>query len=42
MDIGQRKDVVTLRKLVNMAILLRDGFTTAAASVSVGARLKTA
>ena len=41
-DIGQRKDVVTLRKLVNMAILLRDGFTTAAASVSVGARLKTA
>lgn len=42
MDIGQRKDVATLRKLVNMATSLRDGFTTASQSVSPGARLKTA
>ena len=41
-DIGQRKDVVTLRKLVNIATSLRDGFTAAAQSVSAGARLKTA
>ena len=41
-DIGQRGDVVTLRKLVNIATSLRDGFTSAAQSVAVGARLKTA
>ncbi|WP_309672457.1 flagellar export chaperone FliS [Gemmatimonas sp.] len=41
-DIGQRKDVVTLRKLVNIATSLRDAFTAAAQSVSAGARLKTA
>jgi len=41
-DIGQRKDVATLRKLVNIATSLRDGFTTAAQSVSAGARLKSA
>ena len=41
-DIGQRKDVVTLRKLVNIATSLRDGFTVAAQSVSTGARLMTA
>ncbi len=41
-DIGQRKDEATLRKLVNIASALRDGFTTAARSVSTGARLKTA
>ena len=41
-DIGQRGDVVTLRKLVNIATSLRDGFTVAAQSVAVGARLKTA
>ena len=41
-DIGQRGDVVTLRKLVNIATSLRDGFTVAAQSVAVGARLQTA
>ena len=41
-DIGQRKDVATLRKLVNIATSLRDAFTAAAHSVSTGARLKTA
>jgi len=41
-DIGQRGDVATLRKLVNIATSLRDGFTSAAQSVAVGARLKTA
>ncbi len=41
-DVGQRGDVATLRKLVNIATSLRDGFTAAAQSVSPGARLKTA
>lgn len=41
-DIGQRKDVATLRKLVSIATSLRDGFTTAAQSVSIGTRLKSA
>ncbi len=41
-DIGQRKDVVTLRKIVNIATSLRDGFTMAATSVTADARLKTA
>ena len=41
-DIGQRGDVTTLRKLVNIATALRDGFTTAAQSVPTGARLKSA
>ena len=41
-DIGQRGDVATMRKLVNIATSLRDGFT-AAATASVGvARLKSA
>ncbi|WP_396200785.1 flagellar export chaperone FliS [Gemmatimonas sp.] len=41
-DIGQRQDVVTLRKIVNIATSLRDGFTMAATSVTADARLKTA
>ena len=41
-DIGQRKDVATLRKLVNIATALRDGFTGAAQSVLASTRLKTA
>lgn len=41
-DIGQRGDVVTLQKLVNIVTLLRDGFTSAAQSVDVGAGLRTA
>ncbi|WP_310572150.1 flagellar export chaperone FliS [Gemmatimonas sp.] len=42
-DIGQRGDVATLRKLVNIATSLRDGFTAAAAAGNVGvAKLKTA
>ena len=41
-DIGQRKDVVTLRKLVNIAGALRDGGTSEAQSVPTCARLKTA
>ncbi len=41
-DVGQRNDVATVRKLVSIASALRDGFTTAAQSVSAGARLKTA
>ncbi len=41
-DVGQRQDVATLRKLVNIATSLRDGFTTAAQSAPGGARLKTA
>ena len=32
-DIGQRGDVVTMRKLVNIASSLRDGFTEAAQQV---------
>ncbi len=32
-DIGQRGDLVTLRKLVNIATNLRDGFTAAAMQV---------
>jgi hypothetical protein len=34
--------VVTLRKIVNIATSLRDGFTMAATSVTADARLKTA
>lgn len=41
-DIGQRKDVVTLRKIVNIATSLRDGFTMAAKSVAPDYRLKSA
>jgi len=41
-DIGRRKDVATLRKLVNIASSLRDGFTTAAQSLSASARLQIA
>lgn len=33
-DIGQRGDVVTLRKLVNVATQLRDGFAGAAAQLA--------
>jgi len=40
-DIGQRQDVVTLRKLVNIAASLRDGFVGAADQVTQS-RLKTA
>lgn len=41
-DIGQRGDVATLRKLVNIATSLRDGFTAAAADNVGVAKLKTA
>ena len=42
-DIGQRGDVVTMRKLVNIATQLRDGFVGAAQQLSAGkAQLKTA
>ena len=41
-DIGQRGDVATMRKLVNIATSLRDGFTMAAKAVAADARLKTA
>lgn len=40
-DIGRRGDIVTLRKLVNIATSLRDGFSGAAAQLAA-ARLKTA
>jgi flagellar protein FliS len=33
-DIGQRGDIVTMKKLVNIATALRDGFAGAAAQVS--------
>lgn len=42
-DIGQRGDVVTMRKLVNIATALRDGFTGAAQQLAGGkSQLKTA
>lgn len=42
-DIGQRGDVVTMRKLVNIATQLRDGFVGAAQQLSAEkAQLKTA
>jgi flagellar secretion chaperone FliS len=41
-DIGQRGDVVTMRKLVNVAKSLRDGFAGAAQSIWVEASLKSA
>jgi flagellar protein FliS len=41
-DIGQRGDVVTMRKLVNIAKSLRDGFTAAAQSLWADASLKSA
>jgi flagellar secretion chaperone FliS len=41
-DIGQRGDVATMRKLVNIATALRDGFTSAAVGNVGVARLKTA
>jgi flagellar protein FliS len=41
-DIGQRGDVVTMRKLVNIAKSLRDGFSGAAQSLWTDASLKTA
>src|SRR6187401_3212082 len=34
-DIGQRGDVVTLKKLVNIATSLRDGFSGAASQLTV-------
>lgn len=34
-DIGQRGDVATMRKLVNIATSLRDGFTAVAGNVGV-------
>jgi flagellar protein FliS len=41
-DIGQREDIVTLRKLVNVASNLRDGFKGAAEQLAAQPRLKTA
>lgn len=42
-DIGQRGDLVTMRKLVNIATQLRDGFVGAAQQLSAEkAQLKTA
>ena len=41
-DIGQRGDVATMRKLVNIATSLRDGFTMAAKSLAADYRLKSA
>jgi flagellar protein FliS len=41
-DIGQRGDVVTMRKLVNVAKSLRDGFAGAAQSLWAEASLKSA
>ncbi len=41
-DIGQRGDVTTMRKLVNIATALRDGFSSAAAGNVGVAKLKTA
>ena len=37
-DIGQRGDVLTMRKLVNIATSLRDGFTSVAGNVGVVTR----
>ena len=37
-DIGQRGDVATMRKLVNIATSLRDGFTAVAGNVGVVTR----
>ena len=37
-DIGQRGDVATMRKLVNIATSLRDGFTSVAGNVGVVTR----
>ncbi len=37
-DIGQRGDVLTMRKLVNIATSLRDGFTAVAGNVGVVTR----
>jgi len=41
-DIGQRGDVVTMRKLVNIATQLRDGFTGAAQKVTAERKLMSA
>ena len=41
-DVGTRGDVATMRKLVNIATILRDGFTVASRSVWADASLKTA
>jgi len=41
-DVGTRGDVATMRKLVNIATALRDGFTGAAQSVWAEASRKTA
>lgn len=41
-DVGQRQDVVTLRKLANIATSLRDGFVGAAQSLSPRTQLKSA
>ncbi len=40
-DIGRRGDLVTMKKLVNIATLLRDGFLGAAQQLATQ-RLKTA
>jgi flagellar secretion chaperone FliS len=41
-DVGTRGDVATMRKLVNIATALRDGFTAASQSAWAEASLKTA
>jgi flagellar protein FliS len=41
-DIGQRGDMITMRKLVNIAKSLRDGFTGAAQSIWADASRKSA